>query len=141
MPLAPTESHDVTVDDFITGLIAGFAARDVSSVSIRSPEFYRAVRTAFEQLEAAAEREGLDVRFLVALDPVYEDSPVVRDAISGAVQRDLVSLDNPEYQDMRLKIRREEAPLFLERLPGTAELYCTLADRFIDEYAWVVRRP
>lgn len=138
---APAGSvQDITVDDFITGLVAAFADRDVSSVSIRSPEFYRAIERVFSHLEREAAGEGLEVRFLVALDPVYEDSPVVRDAISGAVQRDLVSLDNPEYQDMRLKIGRDEAALFLERVPGTPELFRALADEFMADYPWVVRR-
>lgn len=135
----PSAERDITADDFITGLIAGFAARDVSSVSIRSPEFYRAVERLFANLQTVASNERLDVRFLVALDPVYEDSPVVRDAISGAVQRDLVSLDNPEYQDMRLKVGRDEARLFLERLPGGPSLFLGLADNFINDYPWVVQ--
>ncbi len=136
----PVAQADVSVDDFITGLLAGFADADVSSLSIRGAEFYRAIEDAFTALASAATELRLDLRFRVFLDPVYGDSPVVRDAISSAVQRDLVSLDNPEYQDMRLKIGHEEAVLLLKSLPGGRDLYTGLARHFLDSYPWVVRR-
>ena len=138
---APSSTRDdVTIDDFITGLIAAFATREVASISIRGPEFYRAVADVYDKLLGMADTENLDVRFVVSLDPMYEDSPVVRDAISAAVQRDLVSLDNPEYQDMRLKVRPSEGKLFLKRLPLSAEMYEQLADGFLENYPWYVRR-
>lgn len=145
MSIASTEEpsvtqEDVSVDDFITGLLAGFAESNVSSLSIRGAEFHRAVADAFLALNASAVQKNLDIRFRVFLDPVYGDSPVVRDAISSAVQRDLVSLDNPEYQDMRLKIGHEEAVLLLKRLPGGRDLYVDLAENFLKSYPWVVRR-
>lgn len=133
------ERDDVTIDDFITGLIAAFATRHVAAISIRSPEFYRAIATLYDKLEELASQKNLDLRFVVSLDPVYDDSPIVRDAISAAVQRDLVSLDNPEYQDMRLRVRPREAQLFLDRLPLHGSIFEDLADTFLALYPWYVR--
>ena len=34
--------------------------------------------------------------------------------------------------ELRIKIEPEEAPLFLERLPGEPQMYLDLADRFLE---------
>lgn len=133
-------ARDLSMDEFMTGLLAAAAARGVETISIRGEAFYSAIESAYQQLESEAYTRDLNIRFFVMLDPVYGDSPIVRDAISGAVQRDLVSLDNPEYQDMRLKIGLDEAAVLLDRLPGGAELFGAIASAFLSEYPWVVKR-
>lgn len=133
-----TKNQDLTIDDFITGLLAGMAVRGVEAVSLRGRYFYEAIADSYERLREREQAEALNLRFLVILDRVYNDSPVVRDAISGAVQRDLVSLDNPEYLDMRLKVSKTEARMLLDALPGSPGLFETLAENFINNYPWVV---
>jgi hypothetical protein len=143
-PESPIKSRDdVSIDDFITGLIAGLAVNDVEAVNIRGAEFYTAVTKLFERLKSSPAAESLDLRFRIILDETYGDSAVVRDAISGAVQRDLVSLDNPEYLDMRLKVSRAEAEILLHALPGEDSLFEDLAAMLVDDYPWIVvkRRP
>ena len=130
--------EDLSVDDFVTGLLAGLAGERVNAISLRGSEFYRAVADAFQYVWERAADENLDLRFRIFVDKVYGDSPVVRDAISGAVQRDLVSLDNPEYLDMRLKISPDEARLLLDSLPGRAGFFVEVARHFVSEYPWMV---
>lgn len=126
---------DLTLDDFMTGLIAGLAELDIEVVSIRGNSFYRAVIEAFNAFEARAVEAQVRPRFWLTLNRVYGDSPDVRDALTRAVQRDLVSLDNPEYQDMRLKINASEAELYLDDLPGSPDLYVDAARAFRSTYA------
>ena len=125
---------DVSVDDFMTGLIAGLAAHDVDVVSIRKNLFYKAVVNAYDDFRERADDAGIEPRFVLRLNKIYGDSPAVRDALTRAVQRDLVSLDNPEYQDMRLKITRSDADLYLEKLAGGKALYMEIAKRFLADY-------
>ena len=125
---------DITLDDFMTGLIAGLAALNVHVVSIRGNLFYRAVIDAFHDFEEGAGSAGVRPRFRLRLNRVYGDSPDVRDAISRAVQRDLVSLDNPEYQDMRLKVSKSEADNYLNELAGGRNLYIEAASHFKGAY-------
>lgn len=129
--------RDLTVDDFATGLLAALASRGVRVISIRGDEFYGAIEKAFHVLEATADDKCVDVRFAVYLDPLHGDSPVVREAISTVVLRDLASLDNPEYQDLRLKIVDDQAKLLLETLPGGEALYQQLADAFVRSYPYI----
>lgn len=128
------QTKDVTLDDFMTGLLAGLAAEGVSVVSIRGTHFYSSVVKVFTELRAVEGQEGLDLRFRIRLNPVYGDSADVREAITRAVQRDIISLDNPVYQDMRLKIGEDDADLYLKELPGGRELYLRLARSFMAAY-------
>jgi hypothetical protein len=76
----------------------------------------------------------------VYLDKIYKDSPVVREALSEAAQSDLIALDDPDYQNLRIKLNCKEARLLAEQLPGGVAMAEALADEFLTDYAWVVRR-
>ena len=122
---------DVTIDDFMTGLIATCASRGLSTLSLRGERFFEAMAASYSELDWASARGGLDVRFVIILDDLYGDSPVVRDAVSRAVQRNLISLDNPEFQDMRIKFGRDEAARLLSDLPGGPDMYEAIASAYL----------
>jgi hypothetical protein len=128
---------DITADDFVTGLLAVLAKRGVTAISIRGSVFSEALAASFDTLQEAAAQRAVNPRFLIILDPVYQDSPVIREAISSAVQRNLVGLDNPEYQDLRIKLGLDEADHLLSRLPGGLDLYERIADTFLSDYRHV----
>ncbi|WP_438354749.1 hypothetical protein [Microbacterium sp. CJ88] len=131
-PLSTTTR--ITLNDFMTGFLAALAARHVSVVSIRDTEFYAAVVRTFNELERVADQRNLRLKFWLTQDATHGDAPEVREGITKAVQRDLVSLDNPTYTQMRLKITEADAQRYLNRVPGDADLYLSLADVFMDAY-------
>lgn len=118
----------------MTGFLAALAARRVSVVSIRDTEFYAAVVHTFNELERVADQRNLRLKFWLTQDATHGDAPEVREGITKAVQRDLVSLDNPTYTQMRLKITASDAQRYLNRVPGDADMYLSLADVFMREY-------
>ena len=128
-------SKALTLDDFFTGLMAGLASLGVRVVSIRGERFHEAVEEAFHDLEREAEQSGLSLKFTIARNPIHGDFPDVREALVKAVQRDLVSLDNPTYQD--IEIRRSAAktlPTILIACREAPELFIRLAESFLDRY-------
>lgn len=124
----------MTLNDFMTGFVAGLAANDVHVVSIRGAEFYSAVVCVFQELEKQIEGTDLHLRFWLTQDELHLDSPEIREGITKAVQRGLISLDSPTFQDMRLKVSREEADKFLKTVPGGADLFVKLAESFTRSY-------
>ena len=128
------ERKEITADDFVAGLIAEFARRRYAALSIRDQHLYEASVAAFKRLEDLASDYGLVVDFFVIQDPMYGDSPVVRAAIAEAVQMNLVSLDNPTFRDMRIRLGEEEALHLLDQLPGGPELYRQLGDAFLENF-------
>jgi len=133
-PASANDVEEASVDDFTTGLVAALAEIGVSVVNIRGRVFYEAVVTAFEMFKELAASANVEPRFALRVNRVYGDSPAVRDALTRAVQRDLISLDNPEYVDMRLKLSRSDAEPYLSKLPGTPDLYRASAAKFLASY-------
>ena len=79
---------------------------------------------------------GADRLLAERLHPIHQDSTQVQQALYEAAQRDLISLDNPEFQKVRLKIAPGEAQQYLDGLPGEPAMYRRLAERlmaYLDE--------
>lgn len=120
----------ITADDFFTGLMAALAVRNKNRFSLRGQVFYQAIETAYKRLRVLAPTYEAKVPFRIILDPIHRDSAQIRETLTRAAQRNLVSLDNPEFQDVRLKISAEEAQTVLAHLPGSPDLYSELAQEF-----------
>ena len=134
MTVVAIKRQSMTLDDFFTGLVAGLAARGVRVVSIRGEQFHKAMEDVYRTANREAREEGVKLKFAITRNELHGDSPDVREALAKGVQRDIVSLDNPEYQNMRLKISKSFAPDYFRRLPGREEMYLKMADTFLAEY-------
>jgi hypothetical protein len=129
--------RDLTVDDFVAGLLAALVDKGILALSIRGIAFYRAIADSYGRLTEIAAEHDVDPRFAIVVDPLHGDSPIVRQAVSAVVLSDMASLDNPEYQDLRLKINRYEARQLLDQVPGGQALFSDLADAFLANYPYV----
>jgi hypothetical protein len=124
----------LTADDFLTGLFASLALQGRTRISIRSDDFDRAVSVAYTRLKERASQEGINVRFRVKPDPIHGDSATVRDSIARAAQRRLISLNNPEYQDITLELAKRQPELLLNNIPGGRHLFDELAGVFLRSF-------
>lgn len=125
----------VTADAFFAGVIAGLSVKNRRSVSIATGRFDRAMQRAAERLQERADEYGLEVDFRIRPHPIHGTSSTVRECLSAAVQSDIISLDNPEYQDLRIKVDADEADAMFKWLPGDRDLYMDLATEFLAAYA------
>lgn len=123
----------MSVDNLLTGIVSSCARRGVRRLTLRGQGLFAAVEAAYRRVEQDAPAAGVSLRFSVFLDPIYGDSPVIREAFNMAVIRRLVSLDNPEFQEMTIKIGPEAAEKLLETLPGGSDLYERATDAFLDQ--------
>lgn len=123
----------LTADDFFTGLFAGLASIGTRRLSIRGDRFDRAAGVIATEL---IERHGDSVELGFRVQPhyIHGDSAVARNAIAAAAQADLISLDNPEYQDIRFKISPHTAELILNELPLERAIFVELAEAFLLAY-------
>jgi hypothetical protein len=124
----------ISADDFFTGFFAALAIKRYKTVSRRGQEFDRAMAETFVEFQKRAAEMDFDLGFRIRLDPIHGDSVAVRDGIAGAARRDLVSLDNPIYQNMRLKLSEEEGHKLLANLPRREELFLNLVESFLNRY-------
>jgi hypothetical protein len=124
----------LTSEQFLAGIFAALALRHWDRISIRGGRFDRASAAAFVELERIAADYDVRPRFYVVSDTTYADSTVMRDAIARLAQWDLVSLDNPEFQDLRLKISPTYADTVLSKLGLNKDMFNSLADQFVAAY-------
>jgi hypothetical protein len=127
--------------DFITGILAGLALNRVSSLSLRENRLDQAFSRLNEAIAHAAEKEHLAVKFRFRTHPIHQDSTLLQQALYEAAKRDLISLDNPEFQSIRLKITTDEAPAYLEGLPGSVAMYRQLAALLVKNYQETSDQP
>jgi hypothetical protein len=118
---------DMTIDDFFAGLFAALVFNGRKGLSLRNECFDSSLVPVFEKLQQLAPSKDLDIQFRIRLHPFHGDSITVRDGIYSAAQHGLISLDNPEYQDIQFKIDKEQAAQILEDVPGGKDLFLELA--------------
>jgi len=126
----------ITVADFFTGFFSALAlSTDHQKRTFECGEhFNEALHAAYEKFSEAAENAGLRLNFLIHLDPLHGDSRVIEEGIGGAIRRDLISLDNPNFEKVRLTIPIEEARENIESVLGGAELYQNLVAEFLKHF-------
>lgn len=136
-----SESAPLYLSDFMTGLIAALAMKEIQSLSLRKTHLDRAFELTYQDLQDEAKKRDLKLRFRIRTHPLHRDSQVVLQALYDAAKRDLVSLDNPEFQDVRLKISPEVAPAYFVSIPGDEGMYLRLADSFLHHYQELAAAP
>jgi hypothetical protein len=117
----------------MTGLFAAIAKRGVTSISIRSDLIDESVKASYDRLLERAPELGLNIRFAVRQNSSGESS-TVHEAIASAGLRNIISIDNPEFQHIRLQPTKLEQIINLDELPGGASLYYDLAEAFLSHY-------
>jgi|SRR5579872_2413220 len=129
-----TAAKPLYLPDFMTGILAALAIKKIPALSLRGNRLDQAFARLHKDIIQIAKETNLEVKFRIRLHPIHQDSTQLQQALYEAAQRDLVSLDNPEFQKIRLKITASEAPAYLKGLPGSQEMYEQLANRLIDYY-------
>lgn len=127
--------HALTENDFFQGLVASLAIRGVQKISIRTENFDPVLLAVFERLEERATEFDIEPDFDIIPDSIHGDSQTVRDILASAAADGLVSFDNPEYQDVEIKIGPHSGRVLLSRsLAPLNDLFEDLADVFLETY-------
>lgn len=124
--------------DLITGVFAALAIRQIRSVPLQSGRLERAFARLATDVQHEASAANLLPRFRLKVHAVHGDSPAIHEALYEAAKRDIVSFENPEFQNITLKLSAEDAGQFLEDLPGNPQMYQRLADKIVGYYEQAV---
>jgi hypothetical protein len=127
-------NRSLYLPDFMTGIIAALAINRIPSLSLRGNRLDIAFDRLSRDIDNEAQKENLDVKFRIRVHPIHHDSTQHQQALYEAAQRDLISLDNPEFQRIRLKLSAEDALPYLEGLPGSPGMYQRLASLLVRYY-------
>ncbi len=127
--------YELTENDFFQGLVATLAIRGVRKVSIRTANFDPVLAIVSERLKKRAPDFGVEPDFDIIPDPIHRDSLTARNILASAAADGLISFDNPEYQDIEIKIGPYDGDLLLSGdLSELRPLFDELASVFLHEY-------
>lgn len=128
--------RELNQDDFLQALIAALAVRGVRRASIRTENYDPVLAQVFQRLEEQAPAYDLEMSFEIVPDPTHQDSLTARDALATSASDGLISYDNPEYQDIEIKIGPQTGRALLDRrFKGLQPLFDELVDLFLQRYA------
>ena len=128
---APTTTP-LSLNQLLTGLFTVLAKRGITTISIRTDRIDEVLVKVFEDLEGRVEAEQLQLTFRIR-QGLHGTSSQFRNALKLAALRDRISIDNPEYQDVRLSTTKLPYE-HLQHLPGGHTLYEDLAEIFLAAY-------
>ena len=126
----------MTAVDFVEGILTVAATKGHRQFRVADARFDRAMAEAYQELRKD-HPDALRLEFQVRPHAIHGDSQVVRGAVNAAVGDRRARRLNPSFQMVettKLCVEPTAADEFLQKLPGGAELYDRLADRFIAAY-------
>lgn len=127
-------SNSLTSDDFVTGILSALALDgDRRTLDRVDHDFDEAMADAYRHL-VDLQPEHLNVAFQVEPDRIHGDSVVIQDALTVAISGRIVRRLNPSFRKVEIVVAQERAQRLLSDLPGGADLYRELADRFWSRY-------
>jgi hypothetical protein len=128
--------RELNQDDFLQALIAALAVRGVRRASIRTENYDPVLAEVFQRLQQEAPRYDLELAFEIVPDSTHRDSLTARDALATSASDGLISYDNPEYQDIEIKIGPQTGEALLNRrFADLRPLFAELAEIFLQRYA------
>jgi len=132
---SPSAKGRVTVGEFFSGLFAALAEQGHRQIYRCGGRFNEAVEAAFKTFREGIAKQGLKPSFLIILHPFYGDAEAIEQGLIASVTRDLISHLNPSFEQFQLNLAPEEAGEILETLPGGADVYRALAEKFFEHYS------
>jgi hypothetical protein len=118
----------VTSDQFVAGIVAMLALKERTRFWVTDTELDKRFEKAFEDLIKAEETYEIHPNFSFYVDPYHGDSVCLRDTLTAAKEKELVSFNNPTFRTFDVKLTAEHAERYLKRSPVPRELLERMVD-------------
>lgn len=111
----------VTADEFVTDLLCSLALHSIDRITLADTMADSRFEEAFADLLGARAELGIDVDFSLAVNPYHGDSSTLRETLYDLRERGIVSINNPSFKTVSIKVDSDDAEHFLSRstLPRT----------------------
>ena len=120
----------VTSDQFVAGIVAVLALKQRTHFWLTDTELDGRFELAFKDLVASEAAYGIRPNFSFYVDPYHGDSVCLRETLTAAKEKELVSFNNPTFRTFDVKLTPERAQRYLERNPLPRELL----DRMVEAH-------
>lgn len=118
------------LSDCMTGLLAALASQGVQTID-GGERTQSALLRALPIIADSAPKHLLELRF----DPKAQKGYDIDNELCAAIGRGILgsSIPNPEGI-LRIRISQTDAPIFLEGVPGSPDMYRSFAEEFLKAY-------
>ncbi|MCZ7448135.1 hypothetical protein [Rhizobium rhizogenes] len=112
----------VTSDQFVAGIVAMLALKNRTHFWLTDTELDGRFEKAFGDLVEAEDRYNIRPNFSFYVDPYHGDSVCLRETLTAAKEKELVSFNNPTFRTFDVKLSPDRAQRYIERNPVPREL-------------------
>lgn len=122
----------ITADDFFLAVIADLRLRNVETLAINS-DLDQKFEKAYEEFSKGEKAGDYFTNFSFKTNPAHGDSKQFRETMYAARFNDIISLDNPTFFRLRIKLSEEEAKRFVSAFPQRDLIGKVVSDVFAPE--------
>ena len=112
---ATNEPRLVTSEEFITDLVCQLKLSDVEQFRLIDTMEDKRFARAFQKLIDNQDQLHIAVDFSLATNPYHGDSSTLREALYSLRERGIVSINNPSFKTVEIKVDVDSANYYLER--------------------------
>ncbi len=105
----------VTSDEFVTGLLCQLALHEVKQLTLADTMTDGRFEAAYEDLLARSEELQVCPDFSLVTNPYHGDSSTLRETLYAIRERGVVSINNPSFKTIELKVTPSDAEHVLRR--------------------------
>lgn len=112
----------VTSDQFVAGIVAMLALKNRTHFWLTDTELDGCFEKAFSDLIEAEDRYDIRPNFSFYVDPYHGDSVCLRETLTAAKEKELVSFNNPTFRTFDVRLSADRAQRYIDRSPVPREL-------------------
>lgn len=118
----------LTSDQFVAGIVATLALRDMKRFTLTDTELDRRFQCAFQDLVDAEDEYDVRPNFSFYVDPHHGDSVCLRETLTAAKEKELVAFNNPTLRTFDVKLTERRARRYLDKNPLPADFFDKVVD-------------
>jgi hypothetical protein len=105
----------VTSDEFVIGLLCELALHDVRQITLADTLTDERFESAYEDLVSRMDELKVCPDFSLTTNPYHGDSSTLRETLYAIRERGVVSINNPSFKTIELKVTESDAQHMLGR--------------------------
>jgi hypothetical protein len=123
------EARLVTATEFVTDILCELSLREMGEIRLVDTMEDERFEQAYELLREKRSSLNIALDFSLTTNPYHGDSSTLREAIYGLRERGIVSINNPSFKTVEVKVDRADASYYLKKSSIPPDVISDIVDR------------
>ena len=120
----------LTSNEFVTGILCALKLRGLDHLRLAGSTTDAKFAKAYDDLISRSKELNIAVDFSLATDPYHGDSETLRETLYAARQKGIVAINNPSFKTVEIRLDKQEAAEFLDRVPLPRPYWSEIVDKY-----------